>query len=661
MRSRLIALSRALVLVSALLSMVSVARAQTAGQLSHGGMDLHLFRPAVDSKGLLSVNGTDILGANEFSFGLILDGGFGMLRFHGFQNDASAAANQASYHSNLVTAGITGTLHFNYGFLNRFIIGIQLPIEVMTGPNTTVPGAFNDPGMSRSPTGLSFQGVGNLTIHGKYRILRADRDAVGLAALVSVELPTGTPGAFAGDPGFTIWPQVALEYRPVRRLRLAANLGARLHFGENASFPIGGGTTPGGMNAISPVLVSGMGNNLTYGQLLTAGVGASFRLAPALDLVAEVYANQILSQIGTGGALAMEAVGGLKVFVQRNSYLTIGGGAGFGGGFSAPDARAILGFVFEPSIGDRDGDGIRDDIDQCPNEPEDYDGFADTDGCPEPDNDRDGILDVDDECPMVPEDRDGDADEDGCPEGNEGDRDGDGILDNVDQCPDDPEDRDGYQDEDGCPDPDNDSDGILDSDDLCPNDAEDKDNFEDENGCPDPDNDSDRILDAQDLCPNDPETYNGFQDEDGCPDRGSVVIEENQIVILEKIYFNTDSAVIQDRSFPIIDAVAATLKGNPQIQLIEIQGHADERSTDDHNIHLTRDRAASVLEALATRGVPRERLRTAGYGSRCPVNPQHNETAWEQNRRVEFKIIRTDQGPTGVEVACPAARELIPQ
>ena len=304
---------------------------------------------------------------------------------------------------------------------------------------------------------------------------------------------------------------------------------------------------------------------------------------------------------------------------------------------------------------------MRDDVDQCPDEPEDFDNFSDEDGCPEPDNDRDGILDEDDECPLVPEDRDGDGDEDGGPEGNEGDRDGDGILDNVDECPDDPEDRDNFEDANGCPDPDNDQDQILDPDDLCPNDPEDRDDFQDQDGCPDPDNDQDRILDPQDSCPNDPETYNGHQDEDGCPDRGTVIIEENQIVILDKIYFETDSAEIQQRSFPIIEAVAATLGGNPQIQLIEIQGHADERSADEYNIRLTRDRAASVLEAIAQRGVARERLRSAGYGERCPVDPRHNDTAWEANRRVEFKILRTDQGPTGVEVACPAGRELIPQ
>jgi OOP family OmpA-OmpF porin len=86
-----------------------------------------------------------------------------------------------------------------------------------------------------------------------------------------------------------------------------------------------------------------------------------------------------------------------------------------------------------PGPGDKDGDGILDNVDKCPSEPEDKDGFEDEDGCPDPDNDKDGILDV------------------------------------ADKCPNEPEDKDGFEDEDGCPDPDNDKDGILDKDDKCPN------------------------------------------------------------------------------------------------------------------------------------------------------------------------------------------------
>jgi len=98
---------------------------------------------------------------------------------------------------------------------------------------------------------------------------------------------------------------------------------------------------------------------------------------------------------------------------------------------------------------DRDGDGIADDRDQCPDVAEDQDGFEDQDGCPEEDNDRDGILDANDRCPNVAEDKDGFEDEDGC---FDEDNDRDGILDKDDQCPLEPETVNGERDDDGCPD-----------------------------------------------------------------------------------------------------------------------------------------------------------------------------------------------------------------
>lgn len=67
---------------------------------------------------------------------------------------------------------------------------------------------------------------------------------------------------------------------------------------------------------------------------------------------------------------------------------------------------------------DADGDGILDDADKCPNDPEDRDAFQDDDGCPEPDNDADGIADIHDKCPNVPETMNGFEDTDGCPDAN---------------------------------------------------------------------------------------------------------------------------------------------------------------------------------------------------------------------------------------------------
>ncbi|HEY4183126.1 MAG TPA: OmpA family protein, partial [Kofleriaceae bacterium] len=175
---------------------------------------------------------------------------------------------------------------------------------------------------------------------------------------------------------------------------------------------------------------------------------------------------------------------------------------------------------------------------------------------------------------------------------------------------------------------------------LCPNDPEDKDGFEDEDGCPDLDNDKDRILDKDDKCPNEPETYNGLDDEDGCPDRGRVVVTDTAIEILDMVYFEYNKAVIKNQSFPILDAVAATMQGNPSIQLIEVQGHTDERGNDAYNLDLSDRRAAAVKKYLVDKGVDEKRLESQGYGETQPIDNNHNEAAWAKNRRVAFLILK---------------------
>jgi outer membrane protein OmpA-like peptidoglycan-associated protein len=89
---------------------------------------------------------------------------------------------------------------------------------------------------------------------------------------------------------------------------------------------------------------------------------------------------------------------------------------------------------------DTDGDGVPDDIDRCPLDPEDKDGFQDEDGCPDPDNDGDGIVDAMDACPNDP----GPLENRGCPVV---DHDGDGVPDWDDRCPD----QAGPPDNGGCP------------------------------------------------------------------------------------------------------------------------------------------------------------------------------------------------------------------
>ncbi|MFO7654453.1 MAG: thrombospondin type 3 repeat-containing protein [Candidatus Krumholzibacteriia bacterium] len=183
------------------------------------------------------------------------------------------------------------------------------------------------------------------------------------------------------------------------------------------------------------------------------------------------------------------------------------------------DLRYHVGLSYQLPLGgrDRDGDGIPDRRDACPDSPEDLDGFQDDDGCPDLDNDLDGVPDLRDAAPLEPEDYDGWQDEDGAPDL---DNDGDGIPDALDLCPDQPEDFDGVEDDDGCPEEhgDRDGDGVPDRYDLCPDQPEDHDGFEDHDGCPDPDNDLDGIPDDRDECPDEAEDYDGDADGDGCPE-----------------------------------------------------------------------------------------------------------------------------------------------
>jgi outer membrane protein OmpA-like peptidoglycan-associated protein len=189
---------------------------------------------------------------------------------------------------------------------------------------------------------------------------------------------------------------------------------------------------------------------------------------------------------------------------------------------------------------------------------------------------------------------------------------------------------------------DKDGDAVANADDLCPDAAEDKDGFEDDDGCPDPDNDKDRIADTNDKCPNEPETYNGADDDDGCPDRGRVVITDTAIEIFDMIYFKAGSDTVQPQSFPIADAVAATLQGNPSITLVEIQGHAAANEPDAFGIAARR--AAAVRAYIIKKGVDGRRLQVQSYGNTQPIDPRTTETARAKNRRAAFLILKRSDG-----------------
>jgi outer membrane protein OmpA-like peptidoglycan-associated protein len=284
---------------------------------------------------------------------------------------------------------------------------------------------------------------------------------------------------------------------------------------------------------------------------------------------------------------------------------------------------------------DQDHDGIKDNVDRCPKDPEDLDNFQDQDGCPDPDNDNDGIPDLKDKCPNDPEDKDGFYDGDGCPDL---DNDKDGSPDLKDQCPNVAEDLDGHQDDDGCPDFDNDNDGVPDSVDKCMTNPEDRDGFKDEDGCPDLDNDEDGVPDSVDKC----RDTKGVPENQGCP---MPVVEKPKPkeiqrgrVVLRGVNFEFSSAVLTGDSYAILEQVFESLKEWPEVK-IEIRGHTDNVGSDDANRKLSQRRAESVRDYLISRGIDPWRLQAVGFGETDPIAENKTAEGRALNRRVELHRI----------------------
>jgi OOP family OmpA-OmpF porin len=606
-----------------------------AGSVQGDGFSLQLFRPAVDSKGYVTVNGASLLGHLELSLGLTGTIAHDLVTLRG--------GNGSSF---TVDYLVTPQLQLTLGLFKWVEVGVSLPVSILfghRGPAYT----SSDPNSSNDLK-FSDQFIGDVGLHLKGRILDGHRHPIGLAALFALYAPTATGHTFLGERQVTLRPEVIVERDWDRggRVRTALNVGALIrpsrHSFVDVGTPLVDPTVAGGaefcqpsssaMTPLPPVgnAACGTGLGRTLGTQLTYGLGVAVAVVPQrFDLVGELYGYAELTGATAGHPL--EGLVAAKVYLARNSFFEIGGGAGLipasvdGGMTGSPAWRLFVGFIFEPRIGDRDGDGIKDDVDRCPDDPEDFDDFEDEDGCPDPDNDRDRILDRDDQCPNEP----GPPENRGCPLG---DRDKDRVLDKDDGCPDQP----GPVENQGCPWPDRDKDRILDKDDECPEIPGPVENH----GCPFLDSDGDTLLDKDDECPH----QYGPRENNGCPPKSTTRLRGGKLILLEPIFFETAKAIIKPISYPTLDDVVDTLQANKQLLVVEIQGHADERGDDDYNLRLTADRAAAVKDYLIAKGIDADRLQSHGYGETRPLCHAHAESCWSQNRRVEFVILRRSDG-----------------
>jgi outer membrane protein OmpA-like peptidoglycan-associated protein len=590
--------------------------------------NLQIFRPAMDSAGYITVNGSTMIDHLDFNVGLVANWAWRPLRLQ-----ADSPAGQRIFS---VEHLFTPQFQVAMGFWRHLQIGASVPVSVMAGGRAQcdTTGA-NCRGYEAGALAdeLKFQraGFADLGLHIKGGILDSARHPVGLALMFSTYLPisswagTDASNHLLSEENVTLRPLLVLdrEWGRTRRWRTSINVGALVRLGTQTF------TDQGHRNvadtafcypAATIMATSGCGTGLSRsaGTQISYGLGVLWSVVPdLLDLMGEFYGYADVT--GAADNHPIEGLGGVKLHVSTRSYFLLGAGGGIYGlsdsgrqtGGSA--VRVFGGFLFEPGTRDRDSDGIPDNEDRCPDDPEDKDGFEDRDGCPDPDNDNDKILDRVDRCPNDPETQNGFQDEDGCPDNRpddgSGDKDGDGIVDRLDRCPTDPEDKDG---------------------------------FEDADGCPEPDNDNDNIPDLADRCPNEP----GVPENGGCPaeppKKQLVTVTSTKVEILEKVYFETGKATIKPESYPVLDAVAEAMRGHAEIKLLEIQGHADERGDDRRNLKLTDARAKSIRTYLIGKGIAEERLQAKGYGETKPLCREHDEACWSKNRRVEFIILKKD-------------------
>lgn len=255
---------------------------------------------------------------------------------------------------------------------------------------------------------------------------------------------------------------------------------------------------------------------------------------------------------------------------------------------------------------DKDGDGVPDDIDNCP----EVAGTARRNGCPVPDTDMDGVNDDEDLCPSQP----GTKEDRGCPPL---DRDRDGIPDNRDKCPD----VSGTARYFGCPVPDADKDGVSDEEDKCPELPGKRELL----GCPVADQDSDGVEDRFDRC----QTVPGIDSLNGCP---LVPIQSSRIGFMPGTSTLTASARLS------LDTLARWLNDvRPQLQIV-IESHVDAGKGPLAAKQLSEARAMAVYVYLFNKRVPIARMQAVGIGSEQPVADNRTPQGRARNNRVEFRL-----------------------
>jgi outer membrane protein OmpA-like peptidoglycan-associated protein len=504
----------------------------------------------------------------------------------------------------------------------RLRVGLSLPVSLyqagegdsLDGGTVTVP----------SPAGAA---LGDLRLTADVRLLGEYGGPVSLAIGTQAFFPTGKRDHFTSDGQVRVAPRALLAGQ-VSMFEYAVRAGFQYRKGIAQDVFHGAGT----------------------GSEVFVGAAAGIRATPALLIGPEFYGSTVVTNSNAFHARTtpLEVLIGGHYTVADDWRLGLGVAPGLTTGLGEPAVRVVAQVQYFPAVAppDRDGDGVLDREDACPDVPGIRTGDPHTNGCPPPsDRDKDGIVDAEDACPDVPGVKTNDPKTNGCPPAPPPDRDKDGIIDAEDACPDVPGVKTDDPKTNGCP-ADRDKDGIPDSEDACPDVPGTKTDNPKTNGCADKDGDG--IFDPEDACPFQAGPRDPDPTKNGCP---LARVEKGQIRITQQVKFKLNSSVILRESDYILDAVKKIIDEHPEIKKVRVEGHTDDQGTAGYNMRLSKARARSVVKWLVSHGVNKKMLTAEGFGRERPLDPAKTEEARAMNRRVELHI--TDPATMDAAPAAP--------
>lgn len=586
-----------------LMLLMSLAQAQdfSNGQAPEG-LNGQLFRPSLDAKNTLWTNDS-LRAPNKYTFGKAM--------LH-YANDPVVYVRNDGERTELVSGiwQLDAMVGHTRGPV-RF--GLQLPVYLRS---------FGEAAGGES-------GLGDLALDVKLTALDRKVKPVGLALGGRVFVPTATVDAPLGNAKLGWEIEAIVDKELTEKWLLAANVGTR------------------GVPTVEL-------ENLTWDDQIFLRGGLGYTMRPdQLGLSAEVASQFNYNDFSNPAGRPVEGLLGFWSRLTPNLMLRGGAGGGLNSGLGAPKYRVMLGLGFEPGlISDRDGDGVFDDVDSCPDTPEDVDNFEDSDGCPEA-------------TPVTVKVVDGDGAEvpgatwtQGSASGTSGESleldqgkysfsasaqsfgentieksipggagvevvielgmlPGSLIVTAVDE------------EGNGIPD------AIWTHASLSPGGEKAGVAFEANPG------DYDLVVSAP-----------GFRQMTGT----ALVVSEEQVevqVVLvpakveisaeridiqDSVYFEVNKDIIKSESFELLDEVAETLIAHPELTLIRIEGHTDSRGAADANKELSQRRAEAVRTYLVSKGVEAERLEALGYGEEKPLERGSSQAAYAKNRRVDFFV-----------------------